>query len=696
MSDGRIGNSNQYLQISGVVSAPAYSFASDNDTGIYRIGANNIGIAANGSKVLDISNTAVTITPATTLSAALTYGGVTLSNAVTGTGNMVLSASPTLTGTLTAAAANFSGIVSSATEFRLAQTYLRVATVADAGGWTFGGGYNFAFNSGVGWKHDSTGALSGVAYNNVGSIGFFAAGSAAAGTAAAQVATFASNLLTLSQPLNYGGVTLSNSVTGTGSMVLSASPTLTGTLTAATANFSGVVNVGATGGGTFSLNISTPSGTNAVCGTYVNGTRYGIFGSSQGSSSIITGDALGEFGIRAEGKAINFSTDSGTTISVRIGTSGNLGIGMTPTNILDITQTQNAASLGSIYNASNGASANAQWSAKNDSNQTTRMIMRGSANAGNFGMSAGAGELSTNSTVALGVGTTTATPLIFGTNNAERMRLDSSGNLGIGTTNPVRKLLISNGGAEGFEFGPGETAGYNYILNYNRNTSAYVINRQYAASYEFLIGGTEKMRLGSDGSFLVGTTTNGGWAGNAIGEFNTSVQGASFYNTANGSNNCAALFRTDFDASPLLRFYKGTAAAGQFISTGGATPNIQWLANNEAYVISGGSGGVKLTSGATAWASASDETLKTDLAAIQSGAEKVSSLRAVTGRYKSDAEGVSRSFLIAQDVKAVLPEAVSEDADGVLSLRYTEVIPLLVAAIKELNARLATVEGKVN
>jgi hypothetical protein len=40
------------------------------------------------------------------MSAALTYGGVTLSNAVTGTGNMVLSASPTLTGTTVAAKIN--------------------------------------------------------------------------------------------------------------------------------------------------------------------------------------------------------------------------------------------------------------------------------------------------------------------------------------------------------------------------------------------------------------------------------------------------------------------------------------------------------------------------------------------------------------------------------------------------------------
>jgi len=51
----------------------------------------------------------LSVAGATTLSAALTYGGVTLSNAVTGTGNMVLSASPTLTGTLAAASGTFSG-----------------------------------------------------------------------------------------------------------------------------------------------------------------------------------------------------------------------------------------------------------------------------------------------------------------------------------------------------------------------------------------------------------------------------------------------------------------------------------------------------------------------------------------------------------------------------------------------------------
>jgi hypothetical protein len=74
----------------------------------------NLTLNAKGSGTITLGNTstgAITLTRATTMSAALTYGGVTLSNAVTGTGNMVLSASPTLTGTLTAATISASGTV---------------------------------------------------------------------------------------------------------------------------------------------------------------------------------------------------------------------------------------------------------------------------------------------------------------------------------------------------------------------------------------------------------------------------------------------------------------------------------------------------------------------------------------------------------------------------------------------------------
>lgn len=48
---------------------------------------------------------------------------------------------------------------------------------------------------------------------------------------------------TLSAALTYGGVTLSNAVTGTGNMVLSASPTFTGTINASGALFGGLVGL---------------------------------------------------------------------------------------------------------------------------------------------------------------------------------------------------------------------------------------------------------------------------------------------------------------------------------------------------------------------------------------------------------------------------------------------------------------------
>jgi hypothetical protein len=46
----------------GAVGTPSFTFVTDPDTGLYRIGANNIGVAANGAKVLDISPTGLGVT----------------------------------------------------------------------------------------------------------------------------------------------------------------------------------------------------------------------------------------------------------------------------------------------------------------------------------------------------------------------------------------------------------------------------------------------------------------------------------------------------------------------------------------------------------------------------------------------------------------------------------------------------------
>lgn len=57
----------------GTVSAPSLDFANDPDTGLYRIGANNMGVAANGAKVLDISTSGLGITGAVDVSTNITF-----------------------------------------------------------------------------------------------------------------------------------------------------------------------------------------------------------------------------------------------------------------------------------------------------------------------------------------------------------------------------------------------------------------------------------------------------------------------------------------------------------------------------------------------------------------------------------------------------------------------------------------------
>jgi hypothetical protein len=107
------------------------------------------------------------------------------------------------------------------------------------------------------------------------------------------------------------------------------------------------------------------------------------------------------------------------------------------------------------------------------------------------------------------------------------------------------------------------------------------------------------------------------------------------------------------------------------------------------------------TTSATSWSSASDERLKENLVEITGAVSKIASLRAVTGNYISDETKTAKPFLIAQDVQSVLPEAVTVMPDGEhLGISYTDVVPLLVAAIKEqqalitsLTARIAALEG---
>jgi hypothetical protein len=217
--------------------------------------------------------------------------------------------------------------------------------------------------------------------------------------------------------------------------------------------------------------------------------------------------------------------------------------------------------------------------------------------------------------------------------------------------------VIVNSGAQTIEFADGSASAPSITNSGDTNTGMFF---PAADTIAFAEGGAEAMRIDSSGNLLVGTTS--------------SLSGSRI-NLVNG-----------LDPYPLILRTSG-AASGNFWFVG---PN----AANNFVVFNQASTGVYVLNGGTSWSAQSDERLKTDLKPIENAAEKVSTLRAVTGRYKTDEENVSRSFLIAQDVQAVLPEAVNEFNDY-LGIQYTDVIPLLVAAIKEQQAIIETLKSDI-
>ena len=87
----------------------------------------------------------------------------------------------------------------------------------------------------------------------------------------------------------------------------------------------------------------------------------------------------------------------------------------------------------------------------------------------------------------------------FWTGNNERMRIDSSGNVGIGTNNSVAKLAIKGANDTNFEIQPDISSGVNRITNFNRVSSTYKKLRIDASEHEFYVSGNPKVNIDSSG-----------------------------------------------------------------------------------------------------------------------------------------------------------------------------------------------------
>jgi len=83
----------------------------------------------------------------------------------------------------------------------------------------------------------------------------------------------------------------------------------------------------------------------------------------------------------------------------------------------------------------------------------------------------------------------------------------------------------------------------------------------------------------------------------------------------------------------------------------------------------------------------SDRRLKENIETIPNALEKVQAITGVTFD-RNDLEDLRQTGVIAQDVEAVLPEAVRENDEGIKSVAYGNMVGLLIEAIKELKAEI--------
>ena len=101
-------------------------------------------------------------------------------------------------------------------------------------------------------------------------------------------------------------------------------------------------------------------------------------------------------------------------------------------------------------------------------------------------------------------------PLTLGVNDTERMRIDSSGNVGIGTTSPSNRLEIVGSYAT-VPLKVLRHGDYGNVINIGRNGVSETANIGYPAdaTMNFSTNGSERVRINSSGNVGIGTTSPG-------------------------------------------------------------------------------------------------------------------------------------------------------------------------------------------
>jgi len=273
------------------------------------------------------------------------------------------------------------------------------------------------------------------------------------------------------------------------------------------------------------------------------------------------------------------------------------------------------------------------------------------------------------------VGTQNSNALVFNTNDIERMRITSGGNVGIaegnnptqalslyrsGSTNAIMSAGNSNTGLDGTWFGV-DTVGNG------------IVNVRGAFPLLFSTSALERARITSGGKLLVGTTTAG------YGLFTAQ----------------RVTINPDNDGIVVAPLAQNLSAYTVQANNDTGTRYALYIANGSSTAV----GTISFTSAATAYNTSSDRRLKDNIAPADDAGSVIDAIEVVKHDWKVG--GHTRYGMIAQDLHMVAPEAVSVgDADDVEDFKnpwgvdYSKLVPMLVKEIQSLRQRVAQLEVK--